>query len=181
MLDHTSFWCEGRSPWARALLWVWLAWLGIRYVADPEAATLFDGLNLGIHEAGHLVFAWAGAFVCAAGGTLLQLAAPLAAAWMFLRQPDFFAVTVAGAWLATNLFGVATYVGDARARSLPLVTVGGGEASHDWHYLLGELGCLEQDALFASLLRAAAFACYFGSLVAGAWLLAKMLRASRTA
>src|SRR5207253_2494489 len=47
------------------------------------------------------------------------------------RQPDWFAVTFSGAWLATNLYGVATYVADAREMDLPLVTVGGGEPGHD--------------------------------------------------
>ena len=46
-------------------------------------------------------------------------------------------------WVAQNLWNVSVYVRDARAEDLPLV--GGGE--HDWNYLLGTLGLLNQDQL----------------------------------
>ena len=57
------------------------------------------------------------------------------------QQRDVFAVAFAWGWLATNLFEVATYAGDAVAMSLPLVTPGGGHAIHDWNYVLGAWGC----------------------------------------
>jgi hypothetical protein len=101
-----------------------------------------------------------------AGGTILQLAAPVLSAAMFLRQPDYFAVTVSGAWLATNLYNVAAYMADARAQDLPLVTVGDGECviCHDWAYMLGHLGLLSLDTTLAGAVRIQAFFVMWASL-----------------
>lgn len=176
--DEVSGWCAGRSWLARAPLVLWFAWIGARHLADPLYSSLFGALNLGLHEAGHLLFSWFGLFLAVAGGTLLQLLAPLLSAVMFARQPDWFALPICGAWLATNLYDVATYVGDARAMELPLVTVGGGEpvVAHDWNYLLGTVGLLPYDTVLAGGLRLAAFALLWASLAAAVWMLVRMAR-----
>jgi hypothetical protein len=132
-----------------------------------------------LHEGGHLLFGYLpGEFLAVAGGTLLQLAAPVLSAVMFLRQPDYFAVTVCGAWLSTNLYNVAADMADARAQGLPLVTVGDGECviCHDWGYMLGQLGMLSLDTTLAGLVRVLAFVVMRGSLAAGAWMIGQMAR-----
>jgi hypothetical protein len=172
-------WCEGRSGLVRLPVLLWLAHVGVRHVADPLYTSLFGALNLGVHEAGHLLFGYMpGEFLTVAGGTILQLAAPVASAAMFLRQPDYFAVTVCGAWLATNLYNVATYMADARAQELPLVTVGDGECviCHDWAYMFGRLGMLSLDTTIAGVVRVMAFGVMGGALVAGGWMIVRMVR-----
>src|SRR3989454_2304072 len=69
----------------------------------------------------------------------------------FWRQGDRHASMVALWWVAQNLWNVSVYVQDARAEQLPLV--GGGE--HDWNYLLGTLGLLNQDQLIGGAVRLA--------------------------
>ncbi|HMJ49254.1 MAG TPA: hypothetical protein VK440_01605 [Burkholderiales bacterium] len=170
-------WCQGRIWYGRALLLLWLAWIGIEHLRDPLYTSLFGGLNLGIHEAGHLVFRFDGEFLAVAGGTILQVAAPVAASVMFLRQPDFFALSVCGAWLATNFYNVATYIADARVMELPLVSIGGsGDVIHDWHYMLSHLHLLAWDTRLASLTRLIAFLAMWGSIAFGAWMLWKMAK-----
>jgi hypothetical protein len=112
-------------------------------------------------------------------GPLLQVAAPLVSARMFTRQPDYFAAAFCGTWLATNLYNVAAYVADARAQDLPLVSVGGGEVTHDWSYMLGVLHLLEWDTRLAGLVRLAAFLVAWSSVAAGAWLLWEMREQAR--
>lgn len=176
--DEVAAWCAGRSWLWRAPILLWLAWIGLRHLADPLYDSLFGALNLGLHEAGHLLFSWLpGQFLAVAGGTLLQLAAPLMAAAMFIRQPDYFAVPVCGAWLGMNLYNVAAYMADARAQVLPLVTVGDGDCGaicHDWTYLLDTFGLLRFDTALAWLVRVAAFVTLWASVAAGAWMLRKM-------
>ncbi|MCA9002793.1 MAG: hypothetical protein KDB61_12775, partial [Planctomycetes bacterium] len=172
---HASLWnrwiqdmrmaCVGQSAVARIPVLLVLAYWGLRHMLDPEYTTLFAGINLGIHEAGHEVFRGAGEFLLAAGGTILQCMAPLAAAGVFFRQKDYFAVSFALFWLADNLFSVAQYMGDARALNLPRVsmerTIGwanGDPSGHDWHYMLRELGLLSADRVLAGALRLGACA-----------------------
>lgn len=181
LLEDAREWCGGRLWWWRAPLLLWMAYVGVRHLADPLYTSLFGGLNLGIHEAGHLVLGWAPQFLMALGGTLFQCAAPVVSAWLFLRQPDYFAVPFCGAWLSDNLFGVATYMGDARALELPLVSVGGGSADHDWNYMLEVLGLLSLDTALAFLVRVAAFLVLAASLAGMGWVLWQMARSRRTA
>jgi hypothetical protein len=175
--DAVAAWCAGRSwPW-RAPILLWLGWIGLRHLADPLYDSLFGALNLGLHEAGHLVFSWLpGQFLAVAGGTLLQLAAPVMAAVMFMRQPDYFAVPVCGAWLGMNLYNVAAYMADARAQVLPLVTVGDGDCvvCHDWAYMLDAVGLLRLDTALAFLVRVLAFVTMWASVAIGAWMLHRM-------
>ncbi len=173
-------WCRGKWWAPRGPLLVWMAYVAARHFLDDDYTSILGALNLGIHEAGHLLFGWLSwDFLTAAGGTLLQLAAPLASAWMFTRQPDYFATAFCGTWLATNLYNVATYVADARAQDLPLVSVGGGEVSHDWSYMLGALHLLEWDTRLAGLVRLAAFLVAWSSVAAGARLLWEMREQAR--
>lgn len=90
-----------------------------------------------------------GEFIGVLGGTLMQLILPLAFVAYFWRRGDRHAATVAGWWVAQNLWNIARYVQDARAQELPLV----GAGEHDWTYLLGEMGLLEQDRLLGQLVR----------------------------
>ena len=179
-------WCEGRFWPGRALLLVWFAYIGLHHLIDPEYFSLFGGLNLAIHEGGHKLFQWSGDyFLTVAGGTILQLAAPVMSAIMFIRQPDYFAVGVCGVWLGTNLYGVARYVGDAREMILPLVTVGHGDCEypcHDWHYMLENIGSGELlfwDTTIAKWLRIAGFLWIWGSIVGGVWMLWLMAQSKK--
>lgn len=181
--DAVEEWCVGRSALVRAPVLLWMAYLGLRHSLDADYGSIFAALNLGIHEGGHLLFSWLpGDFLRVAGGTLLQVAAPMAAAVMFARQPDWFAVCFSGTWLATNLFGIGRYAADARAMALPVVTVGDGDCfdnCHDWNYLLGVTHLLRLDTFLGGLFRVLAFVVAWASVAAGAWMLWRMTREGR--
>jgi hypothetical protein len=180
-------WIEPFEEWAQRRAWApravvvaaWL-WLGVGLLADPDRSTIFDGIDLGIHEAGHLLFRFGGDVLCAFGGTLLQCLAPCIAGVLLARRPDWFGVAFCGAWLGVNLFGVAHYMADARAQQLPLVTVGGGEAKHDWTFLLGWAGCLRADTALAACVRVLAHLVLWSSIAASAGLVLLMWRSRRT-
>ena len=70
----------------------------------------------------------------------------LLAAALFIRQRDFFAPAFCLTWLASNLFYVAWYLSDASTMAVPLLSVGGGEAYHDWNTILDILGRGMSDA-----------------------------------
>jgi hypothetical protein len=113
-----------------------------------------DGVFVPVHEGGHIIFGWFGEFIAVAGGTFLQLAAPamLAIYFAFRRQPQ--GVTFCMFFFFEQFGPIATYMADARAQDLPLLTVGSGDnVIHDWNYLFGKLGLLAHDTQIASAMR----------------------------
>ncbi len=166
-------WCAGRSWLWRAPLVLFFAWSGLRRLRDPLSTDLFGGITLGVHELGHLVLGWAGRWPSVAGGSVAQVAAPVAAGWILARQRDWFGITVAAAWLASSLFGLAAYVGDARAQELPLVGFV-PDPIHDWNWMLSRLGLLGWDRGLAALTRGLSFVIWAASVIAGTWLCREM-------
>jgi hypothetical protein len=174
--EDAASWATGRMWWPRALLLAYLAYAGWRHYTDPEYGSIFSGITLAIHELGHVLFGFLGEWLGVAGGSIAQLAAPIAVAWILYRQRDYFGVAVGGAWLSMSLSNLAVYVADARAEELPLYSLGGGDPVHDWNYLLGSLHLLAHDARIAGMVRAGALLCLAGSVALGAWLCVVMAR-----
>lgn len=163
-------WCEGRVWWYRLPLLAYTAWLLLAAIDDPDRQTLFGGLDLGIHEAGHLLTGAFGHLVCSAMGSGAQCLAPIAAGAVLLwKHRDFTGIFFCLCWLGVNGFEVARYMADATAMAMPLVSVGGGDVTHDFNYLFGELGLLGQDQAIANLTRFASYLCLAGGIAGQAW------------
>jgi len=169
-------WATGRMWWPRALVLAYLAYAGWRHYSDAEYGSIFSGITLAIHELGHVLFGFLGEWLGVAGGSITQLAAPLAVALIMLRQRDYFGVAFGGAWLSMSLSNLAVYVADARAEALPLYSLGGGEPIHDWNYLLRSLHLLPKDTAIAGGVHFLALACLVLSVLLGAWLCRVMAR-----
>ena len=120
---------------------------GLNFFGAGIFLRFIHGVDLIIHEAGHVFFLVFGQFLHALGGSLLQVAVPAVCAVHFLwqRQPASFAVALF--WTGESITDVAIYMADARAMALPLL--GGGH--HDWNYLLGTLGLLGAAGFLATL------------------------------
>ncbi len=173
LLAEAREWAQGRQAVPRAALLFFCAFVFYRHLQDPMYGGIVKGLNLALHEIGHVVFGFAGEMIGIAGGTILQLAAPMITAWLFYRQRDFFGIAIALCWLGTSFFDVAVYAGDARAGELPLVGLG-PDPEHDWFIMLAEAGLLNSDQTIAAIFRAFAIASFVAGLVFGGWLLQQM-------
>src|SRR5262245_48903213 len=104
-------------PWQwRLLLLAWLVFLGIKHFKSPIYVSPFEWLDVVIHEVGHPLFGYFGEFMHVAGGTILQLAVPVIALGILLKQGEFFGAPLCGVWLADNLYGIARYIADTQAR-----------------------------------------------------------------
>lgn len=167
--------CRGKNWLVRLPLLVLLAYLFWRYLQNPQYSGVFKGINLGVHELGHVVFAPLGEWWGIAGGTILQCLAPVISMGMFIRQKDYFALSFSFGWLSTNFFDVAVYVGDARAMVIPLVSpFGGAHVIHDWNYLLERAGLIAFDHTLAAAFRAGAIVSMVIGLLFGSWTLYQM-------
>jgi hypothetical protein len=176
LVQDAREWCRGRIWWIRVPVLLYFAYVLFRDLRNPLNRTLLDGINLGIHEAGHYVFWPLGKFMMLAGGTILQCLAPVIAAIVFARQKDYFGISFCIGWLSVNLFNVATYVADARAQALPLVSPESGTPIHDWHYMLGQLHLLSLDTAIAWSIRVGATGLMLVCFAMGIWLLWQMAR-----
>ncbi len=102
-------WSTGRCWWIRLPLLVLMAYIMIRHLTAPYFPayhSIFDALNLAIHEAGHLLFRPRvfGNFIQMAAGTAMQCAVPLLCIAMFFKQRDFFAMAFCLGWFGINVF-----------------------------------------------------------------------------
>lgn len=138
----------------------YVAWLIFAYTYH-----FLDGVNLLFHEAGHVFFGFLGGETLHfLGGTLGQLFFPVACALHFLQRQQTYEAWLMGIWLAESAMYTAEYLGDARDQLLPLV---GGHV-HDWGWLLGRWGLIEQCDTIAAVLHGTA-ALFAVACVVGAW------------
>jgi hypothetical protein len=174
-------WARGRMWLPRAILLLICGWIFFQHLQDPLYGGIAKGLNLAIHEIGHVLFGFLGDFIGIAGGTILQLAAPIIAGWLFYRQKDFYAIAIALCWLGTSFFDVAVYAADARAGQLPLVGLGGGDPEHDWFLMLAETDLLNHDKTIGGLFRALGILSFITGLGFGAWIVKSAFMSRATA
>ena len=164
-------------PWIpRALALAWLLWIWLGFFGGEQPSYFrnpFGAMTLIAHEAGHAAFMWSGSRLwTVAGGTLFQLAIPMLTAWLFWRQSDVFAITVALFWLGTSLVDADIYAADAVVQLLPRVSPWRGEDdvfSHDWTYMLMRFGRLSRAEPIGARFRSAGMLLMPLSLLAGAW------------
>jgi hypothetical protein len=145
------------QPVSRPALVGWLIfYVGfLIYALHANGGMLFvDLANLVVHEAGHSLFRWFGPTLELWGGTLLQWLVPflLAAYFSTHRQTTGFVFSLF--FFFENWLYTATYMADARAQVLPLVTTGDPEfAEHDFFRIFSGLGVLNYDTKIASVVR----------------------------
>ena len=125
---------------------------GVLCALYPESFRWLDLVNLVFHEAGHAVFGFFGDFLGVLGGSLMQILIPVIATGHFVLYGQRWSGMVTLFWVSQSLFNVSVYVKDARSQSLPLL--GGDDAIHDWHWLLGKLGLLSWDQVIGGAIYA---------------------------
>jgi len=177
--EDIDSWCAEHNWWIRIPVLLLILHQSIRQIQDPNWESLFSALDFGIHELGHVVFVPLGEFMSILGGSFWQLAAPMISAVMFLRQRDYFAISVCAMWLGISLYRMAGYMEDARTMSLPLMSVGGGEAYHDWNYLFTDLRMLEWNMGIGRLTRSIGGLFLILAAVSGCLLIWKMFSRRR--
>jgi hypothetical protein len=167
---------KGWLPVSRPALTAWLVFYAafLAYAFTKHGDFLFiDFVNLVVHEAGHLLFGWFGPVLGIWGGTILQWLVPLLLAMYFFVQRQTTAFVFCLFFFFENWLYTATYMADARAMALPLVTVGDPEfAEHDWNTIFISLGCLQYDLAIGGVVRLLGWC---GMLASVAWLVKQAL------
>ena len=118
---------------------------------DPYQWHLIDGVNLVIHEAGHLIFRPFGEFMMIAGGSLFQVIMPALFVGYFAYNKKCYSAALVLFWVGESILNVSVYAADSLALQLPLL--GGQDSIHDWNYLLSSLNLLPATAKIAGAIR----------------------------
>lgn len=152
-------WARGKAWWWRLLILIWVLYIFYRYIDDYDypmqrMSNIFNAIDFGIHEVGHYLFVPFGEFMTILGGSLLQTIFPLFWLGALYWKRWYFAASLCFIWVGLNLYDVATYAADARARLLPLATLSSDyDSAHDWYQILTRTGKLESDLAIARNMR----------------------------
>jgi hypothetical protein len=148
---------EPWKPVSRLELIAWLIfYVGfLGYAFSAHGAALFiDCANLVVHEGGHNLFGWFGPTLGLWGGTLLQWLVPFLLAAYFFTQRQTAGFVFCLFFFFENWLYTATYMADARAQVLPLVTTGDPDfVEHDFYAIFSSLGVLNHDTQIAAAVR----------------------------
>jgi hypothetical protein len=163
-----------REPWmpvSRIELSAWMifyVWFLVYAYSAHGGGVFIDCLNLVVHEGGHNLFGWFGSTLGLWGGTLLQWLVPFLLAAYFFTQRQTTGFVFCLFFFFENWLYTATYMADARAMELPLVTTGDPDfVEHDFHAIFSSLGVLEYDTRIAAAVRLIGWC---GMIACVAWL-----------
>jgi hypothetical protein len=174
--------CRDRSWEVRLPVVLFLVYVWIRHMVEIEYGSfIFNGINFGFHELGHIVFRPFGEFLMVAGGTILQCLMPCLAAIALWRQRDMFGIAFCLGWFATNCFGCAIYAMDARGMLnlvlySPMGQSFGADGMGDWTRMLTTLGLLEWDTKIAFAWKGLGSAAMVLCILLSGWLFWTMHR-----
>ena len=157
-------------PKAALVTWLLIYSLFLYQAARGQGILLLmDGVFVPIHEGGHLLFRFFGEFLSVLGGTFLQLLVPVLLASYFLFHRQAQGVGFCLFFMFEQFLPISTYMADARAQELPLLTIGDAEyVIHDWNYLFGKFGVLDHDVQISGFVR---FCGWLGMIAVVIWLL----------
>jgi hypothetical protein len=148
---------EPWKPVSRPALAGWLIFYVsfLVYAYRAHGGYLFiDTANLIVHEGGHNLFRWFGPTLCLWGGTILQWMVPFLLAAYFFKERQTTGFVFCAFFFFENWLYTATYMADARAQVLPLVTTGDPDfVEHDWFKIFSSLGVLNYDTTIAAIVR----------------------------
>ncbi len=152
-----SIFDEPWKPVSRPALAGWLIFYVsfLIYAFRAHGGFLFiDTANLVVHEGGHNLFRWFGPTLYLWGGTLLQWMVPFLLAAYFFKERQTTGFVFCSFFFFENWLYTATYMADARAQVLPLVTTGDPDfVEHDWFRIFSSMGVLSCDTSIAGVVR----------------------------
>jgi hypothetical protein len=164
--------------WGRVMLWFFYVYLFVHIVqfeVEKNQNLFIAGLYLiefGVHELSHIITAFLPPILTAAAGSVGEISLTMLVALAALKERSYFAFILALQWFGLAMNSVGRYIADARTQTLPLI--GPSEtATHDWHYILSQLGILQADVIIGTVVRGLGDIVALGGLLFGLWILVR--------
>jgi hypothetical protein len=170
------------EPLSKPALMGWLAFYAIAmYLYIPyfpgSYFPFMDAAHMVTHESGHMLFGYLGVeFITVAMGAGFQLLVPLMLAAAFARKGQIPGTTFCLWAFFNSMIGVSTYMKDARAKAIPLISPGVASdevTGHDFEYLFTRLGVIHHDQQIGGFVLLLAWAGMFAMV---GWLCYMSLR-----
>jgi len=149
----------------------------------PFVISIAQAFDFFLHEIAHIVTAFLPAILTAASGSLSELLLGSLLIYTAFKTKGYFSVLICSLWFMLACQSAGTYMADARAQKLSLVSLGGAlsgsdTAIHDWHFVFGKLHLLGADVLIGDTIRLAGVVVGLAGLIFTAWLMYKMAGAT---
>lgn len=132
-----------------------------------------------LHEMAHILTGFLPSILTAAAGSFSELLLGVVLIITAFKSRSYFAVLICSLWFMLASQSVGTYMADARAQKMDLVSLGGAMSGsettiHDWHFIFSKLHILSLDTLIGGIVRFNGVVVGLLGLIFSAWLLYKM-------
>lgn len=143
-------------------------------INNPVVAGMYL-IDFGVHEVSHILASAFPPIITAAAGSLGEVSFTILLFIAVLRSKSYFAVVFAGLWVMLGFLSFGTYVADAQAQALPLISMS-ETAKHDWNFVLSQLGWLEYCTILGNIINGISIMIGVASLLFGLFLLYKKIQ-----
>jgi hypothetical protein len=160
--------------------YIFVQLLGFKLGGDmPFVIAVMHSFDFILHEMAHMLTIFLPDIMTAAAGSFSELFLGVLLIWGAFKGKTYFASLFCFLWFMLSCQSTADYMSDARSEQLPLVNfdVSGAAPIHDWNFVFGKLGLLEQDKLIGGTIGVIGIiAGAIGVILAG-WVIYKMIGA----
>ena len=162
--------------WLYIIMWGFFAYIFVSLLSfkaeDPNNIVLTGMyfVDFGVHEASHIVMAWAPPVITAAAGSIGEVSFTVLLLIAAFRGKAYFAAVFTGLWVMLGFMSAGRYMADARTQALPLI--GPGETvQHDWNFVFSQLGWLNADTIIGGTVAGIGILVGVASLLFGLYLI----------
>lgn len=156
--------------------WFFFAYLFTQILSfrcDTPNNVILSGMyfvEFGVHEISHMAVFFLPTIWVFVAGSLGEISFTFLILYATIKAKSYFTAVFAGLWVMLAMNSVGIYIADARSQLLPLA--GPSETvQHDWHYILGQLGWLNSDAIIGNTVRGVGDVVGVLVLAFGLWLI----------
>jgi len=180
--------------YAQGKTWYWYVpvWLFGLYVFvslcgyDPDKSmplpiAIGQSFDFLLHEMAHIVTAFLPAILTAAAGSLSELLLGTALVVAAFKTRSYMTSLISCLWFMLACQSAGVYMADARAQNLELLSLGAAlsgsdEATHDWHFVFGQLHILSLDIFIGDSVRFMGIVVGLFGLAFTAWVIYFMIQ-----
>lgn len=149
---------SNKSLWLYIPLWLFFIYIFVQILSfrsDNQNNILLGGLYLiefGVHEVSHIITSFLPAIFVAMAGSIGEISFTILILYAAIKSKSYFAAIFGALWVMLAMNSVGIYMADARTQQLQLVSFG-DTAKHDWNFVFGQLGWLQNDTLIGGTVR----------------------------